>query len=154
MSRLYLEWKKPEWQEFWIAVLVHQQRSVDRPRERQLCYSRLSLLQVVTVFPPDYTGCSGFPQIIIAAERRVQEYSQGTMFPLCFTMIVRRYIIIIMFDEFFLILIFCFFLGFFCFAAELVIVLFTYFAVLRQFCKHRKPKEVSYTGHLWLSISL
>lgn len=67
-------------QEFVIGMLVHRQRSVDRLHERQLCYSRVILLMVVTILPPDHVGYPGFPQIIIAAERCVEEYSWGTTF--------------------------------------------------------------------------
>lgn len=51
--------------------------------EGQLCYSRASLLLLVTIVAPDHVGCPGFPQIIIAAERCVEEYSGGMTFPLC-----------------------------------------------------------------------
>lgn len=57
------------------------QRSVDRHHERQLCYSRVGLLLVVSILPLEHVGCPGFPEIIIAAERCVEEWSCGTTFP-------------------------------------------------------------------------
>lgn len=64
-------------------MLVHQRRSQDRVYEGQLWYSTASLLLDVTILPSDHVGCPGFPQIIIAAERCVEEYSWTMTFPLC-----------------------------------------------------------------------
>lgn len=66
-----------------LHMLVYQQRLVDSLYEGQLCYSRANPLLVVNILPPDHVGCPEFPQIIIAAERCVEEYSWGTTSPLC-----------------------------------------------------------------------